>query len=161
LPLSASPDELPDELPPELTPEEPSPELPLDDPPELPPEEPPLEPHHRRNHRPNPCRVRAPRAIMAAQDLDIAFLDVFLQGQETSVELSRELAEKAIPVLFVTGNEQECRNHRARAIGYIEKPFGRRTMIAALNLIEGLREGKPLPAEDPDGLILFRQQNAA
>jgi two-component system response regulator HydG len=101
------------------------------------------------------------RAIMAAQDLDIAFLDLFLQGQETSVELSRELAEKAIPVLFVTGNEQECRNHRARAVGYIEKPFGRRTMIAALDLVEALREGKPLPAEDPDGLILFRQQHAA
>jgi DNA-binding response OmpR family regulator len=101
------------------------------------------------------------RAIMAAQDLDVAFLDVFLQGQETSVELSRELAEKAIPVLFVTGNEQECRNHRARAVGYIEKPFGRRTMIAALDLVEALREGKPLPAEDPDGLILFRQQHAA
>jgi DNA-binding response OmpR family regulator len=101
------------------------------------------------------------RAIMAAQDLDVAFLDVFLQGQETSVELSRELAEKAIPVLFVTGNEQECRNHRARAVGYIEKPFGRRTMIAALDLVEALRAGKPLPAEDPDGLILFRQQHAA
>jgi two-component system response regulator HydG len=101
------------------------------------------------------------RAIMAAQDLDIAFLDLFLQGQETSVELSRELAEKAIPVLFVTGNEQECRNHQARAVGYIEKPFGRRTMIAALDLVEALREGKPLPAEDPDGLILFRQQHAA
>jgi DNA-binding response OmpR family regulator len=101
------------------------------------------------------------RAIMAAQDLDIAFLDLFLQGQETSVELSRELAEKAIPVLFVTGNEQECRNHRARAVGYIEKPFGRRTMIAALDLVEALRAGKPLPAEDPDGLILFRQQHAA
>jgi two-component system response regulator HydG len=101
------------------------------------------------------------RAIMAAQDLDIAFLDLFLQGQETSVELSRELAEKAIPVLFVTGNEQECRNHRARAVGYIEKPFGRRTMIAALDLVGALRAGKPLPAEDPDGLILFRQQHAA
>ena len=101
------------------------------------------------------------RAIMAAQDLDIAFLDLFLQGQETSVELSRELAEKAIPVLFVTGNEQECRNHQARAVGYIEKPFGRRTMIAALDLVEALRAGKPLPAEDPDGLILFRQQHAA
>jgi two-component system response regulator HydG len=101
------------------------------------------------------------RAIMAAQDLDIAFLDLFLQGQETSVELSRELAEKAIPVLFVTGNEQECRNHQARAVGYIEKPFGRGTMIAALDLVEALRDGKPLPAEDPDGLILFRQQHAA
>jgi hypothetical protein len=88
--------------------------------------------------------------------IDLAMIDVFLRNRENALGLSRELSEAGVSILFATGNPKECEAHRRWAVGCIQKPFGWETIRVALDVVERVRDGKPLPSQVPPGITLYR-----
>ena len=99
--------------------------------------------------------VAEARTIAASTVPDVALTDVFLRDGQSSSAVSQELADAGVFIVFATGNPGELTADRQWAIGCIHKPFGRQTLVAALDLLQGLRRGKPLPSNSPAGIELY------
>ena len=79
--------------------------------------------------------------LLAHQKPDFAFVDIQLIDGPTGVEIGRNLAENAIPFVFVTGNLKRIPDDFAGAMGAIEKPYTMNGLQNALGYLSGRLNG--------------------
>jgi DNA-binding response OmpR family regulator len=85
------------------------------------------------------------------QAIDCVLLDVNL-ADGNGLEVARAAQQADVPVLLVTG---ECpAEARALAVGCLAKPYAQRDLLAAIEAIEAVREGRA-PRRLPAGFALF------
>jgi DNA-binding response OmpR family regulator len=90
--------------------------------------------------------------VMADRQIDLILTDIQIAGEGTGVDVAREAANRAIPVLFVTGN---CTAEaKALALGCLAKPYSERVLLDALAAIDGHLQGKA-PKRLPEELTLY------
>jgi len=84
--------------------------------------------------------------------VDLILSDVRLQGERTGLDLAKAAANRAIPILFVTGHKPSA-GAASHAIGCLAKPFSERALKSALDCVEQVLAGeKPKP---PKGMTLY------
>lgn len=89
--------------------------------------------------------------LVAAEGIDLLLVDVAL-SDGSGIDVAQAAQARGIPVLFVTGN---CPGEaRALAAGCLAKPYPQRDLLAAIDAIEAVIEGKK-PRKLPGGLSLF------
>lgn len=84
---------------------------------------------------------------------DLGLLDINIVGQETGIDVSRDLHARHVPCVFVSGNYLDD-NAKKYAVGSLAKPY---TLDALIEVVEFVRcqiAGNELPAL-PRGLVLF------
>lgn len=80
--------------------------------------------------------VAAARAAAAAHRLDAALIDVNLAGDETGVDLARELKQTwGAPCVFLSGDVAQAARHAGDVAGVVFKPYSGHEVIAALDRI--------------------------
>ncbi|WP_176591169.1 response regulator [Sphingobium sp. EM0848] len=91
-------------------------------------------------------------SVIEEESVDLVIADVMLHGRKTGIDLARFAAGKGVSVLFVTG---ACPvDAREVALGCLTKPYAPRDLLAAIEVLDALLRGKPLP-RFPEGLHLF------
>ncbi len=90
-------------------------------------------------------------ATLDREQVDLILSDVRLTGERTGIDLARIALERGIPILFVTGHPPD--NVAELALGCLIKPYGGRTLIAALQAVDKHLTGKK--AKPPKGLTLY------
>jgi two-component system, LytTR family, response regulator len=86
--------------------------------------------------------VAAARAVLAAQEVDVIFLDIQMP-QETGLALARELAQRENPplVIFATAyNEHAIEAFEVHALDYLLKPFDDQRLAQALERAAAMLE---------------------
>jgi len=85
------------------------------------------------------------------QDIDLVLVDVSL-SDGSGIDVAQAAYAKGFPVLFVTGN---CPGEaRALAAGCLSKPYPQRDLLAAIEAIEAVADGKK-PKRLPGSFNLF------
>ncbi len=92
---------------------------------------------------------------LAAEEPDLALVDVNLRDGETGPEIAVRLRERGVAVLFVTANPRMLEGAKADAIGVLTKPCDEELVVAAVEYALSARQGVVLPAP-PAGLTLLR-----
>lgn len=91
-------------------------------------------------------------AIEADEELDLVLVDVNL-ADGSGVAVAQAAQARGVAVLFVTGN---CPTEaRTLAIGCLAKPYAQRDLLAAIDAIEALIEGRQ-PGRLPGSFSLFQ-----
>lgn len=97
---------------------------------------------------------RVAEAIAVVSDgraIDLVLVDVTL-ADGSGVEVARAAHDRAIPVLFVTG---QCPGEaEALAAGCLSKPYTQKALLGAIGAIEASLDGKR-PRRLPSGFQLF------
>jgi DNA-binding NtrC family response regulator len=68
---------------------------------------------------------------------DIVLVDIFLKGNQTGIDLARQLDKKNIPFIFLTANSNAITMKEALAtnpFGFLVKPFREREILMTLNI---------------------------
>lgn len=72
----------------------------------------------------------------------LALVDIDLEGGRSGAELADELhTHHAIPVLFATGQLEQARTCRDRALGVLNKPFSPGDAVAAVEAVDAWLQG--------------------
>jgi DNA-binding response OmpR family regulator len=95
--------------------------------------------------------AQAVQVIRAEEDVDLVLVDISL-ADGSGLDVAHEAHGAGIPVLFVTGACPE--GARNVAAGCLAKPYAQRDLLAAINAIEAVLEGKK-PKKLPNGFSLF------
>jgi DNA-binding response OmpR family regulator len=94
----------------------------------------------------------AAREVIEAEELDLVLTDITLAGEGSGVDVARAAGARQVPVLIVTGNCSE--EARGVALGCLAKPYSERTLLAALQALDALLQGRP-PRRVPEQLTLY------
>lgn len=87
------------------------------------------------------------------QEIDLVLVDVAL-SDGSGVDVAKAAHARGIQILFVTGN---CPGEaRAIAAGCLSKPYPQRDLLAAIDAIEAVTEGKT-PKRLPGSFSLFKK----
>jgi len=89
--------------------------------------------------------------IRGDNDVDLILVDISL-ADGSGLDVAHAAYEAGIPVLFVTGSCPE--GARTVAAGCLSKPYAQRDLLAAINVIEAVLEGRK-PKRLPGGFSLF------
>jgi DNA-binding response OmpR family regulator len=93
------------------------------------------------------------RVMEEGAEIDLVLVDVDL-SDGSGVTVAQAAHERGIQVLFVTGN---CPGEaRALAAGCLSKPYPQRDLVAAIDAIEAVVDGKA-PKRLPGSFSLFRK----
>ena len=95
--------------------------------------------------------AEAVQVIRADEDVDLVLVDISL-ADGSGIDVAHEAHGAGIPVLFVTGACPE--GARNVAAGCLAKPYAQRDLLAAIDAIEAVLEGKK-PKKLPGGFSLF------
>ena len=96
-------------------------------------------------------RVADAMAAVQAGGIDLMLVDVSL-ADGSGLDVAREAHRLQIPVIFVTG---ECpAGAEEVAVACLSKPYAQRTLLAAIQAVEAVIEGKA-PKRLPSGFRLF------
>ncbi|HEX8445269.1 MAG TPA: response regulator [Sphingomonas sp.] len=96
-------------------------------------------------------RVGEALRFIATGDLDLVLADIRL-SDGSGLDVARAAREKAIPLLFVTG---QCPPEaRGLAMGVLVKPYSHRELVAAIDALDARIAGRPAK-RPPPGLSLF------
>lgn len=94
----------------------------------------------------------AMRVIGEGGEIDLVLVDVNL-SDGSGIDVARAAQRQGIAVLFVTGH---CPGEaRALAAGCLAKPYPQRDLLAAIEAIEAVIEGRTVPRRLPDSFSLF------
>lgn len=96
-------------------------------------------------------RYRDAAETLEAEQVDLVLSDVRLRGDRSGIDLAMLARVKRIPVLFVTGAPPE--NAAEFAIGCLQKPYGDRTLKAALAAVDKFLAGEKV--SPPKGLTFY------
>ncbi|MDB5705411.1 MAG: response regulator [Sphingomonas bacterium] len=91
------------------------------------------------------------QVIRGEGDVELVLVDISL-ADGSGLDVAHAAYEAGIPVLFVTGACPE--GARAVAAGCLSKPYAQRDLLAAIDAIEAVLEGKK-PKRLPGGFSLF------
>ena len=96
------------------------------------------------------------KAIALAREVkpDLALVDIHLAQGSMGIDAARQMTTWGIPCLFVTSFREEVEPSREYGIGCLPKPFSQGTLIAAVNAVQAIVDGKP-PGKIPDTMELF------
>jgi DNA-binding response OmpR family regulator len=90
-------------------------------------------------------------------DLDLVVADVSLAGERNGephgIAVARLAHEHGVAVLFVTGACPAEARHLAA--GCLSKPYTQRDLLGAMETIDAMLRGAPLPRSKPRALSLF------
>jgi two-component system response regulator HydG len=81
--------------------------------------------------------VSEARAIIAAEKPEIVFLDIFLQGRETGIDLAKKLQTLDIAFVYLSANSNKQTLDAAKATnpyGFLVKPFRERDVLIMLDI---------------------------
>ena len=93
--------------------------------------------------------------IAASQPVDLALVDINLDGRRNGVELARELLVTCgVPALFLSGDGNKARTGGDVAIAYLRKPYTEQEVLTAVEVAQGIIESERRAAGQP-GLELF------
>src|SRR5688500_12869369 len=93
------------------------------------------------------------KALRLAQEqpVDLALLDIDLGRGGNGVDLARCLCERqGLPCLFASGSTHEARDARDVALGLLNKPYGSKEVVLAVEAA-GVLMGGRTPAQAPAG----------
>ncbi len=85
---------------------------------------------------------------------DLALVDIHLADGPTGVEVGRLLAERGIPVVFMTANARRIPGDFSGAIGIISKPYSQAGVAEALRFLVGAVKNPPPEDVPPPSLVL-------
>lgn len=91
--------------------------------------------------------------IHGDNDIDLVLVDVSL-ADGSGIDVAHAANQASIPVLFVTGSCPD--GARDVAAGCLSKPYAQRDLLAAIQAIEAVLEGKK-PKRLPGGFSLFEK----
>lgn len=74
-------------------------------------------------------------------EVDLALVDVHLADGPTGTEVGRQLADKGVSVLFITGNPTMIYGAAPRAVGVLAKPADEHLIEGAVRYALSRREG--------------------
>ena len=77
------------------------------------------------------ARVQQAIAVIYAEEIDLAVLDVNLNG-EKSYPVAEALKERGVPFIFSSGYGKDTMPDHFRAVPMLQKPYGQATLVAAL-----------------------------
>lgn len=81
--------------------------------------------------------------IIKKESPDILLLDIQIKGSYSGIELAQKVRHLKIPVIFITGMDDEKVYQEAKSIGphaYLIKPFNKLTLETAIdNVVESMR----------------------
>jgi DNA-binding response OmpR family regulator len=107
----------------------------------------------------------AKRALQIAAETPpaVAVVDIELRDKTNGMELAKILKDRwGTGVLFVSGyhrtitEEDLIAQHEFSGIGFLAKPFGDEELLAAVQVVRLIKEGKkPAPENIPESLHLF------
>jgi len=92
--------------------------------------------------------------VMLNEKLDLILTDISLAGEGSGIDVAKEAANRAIPVLFVTGNCTE--EAKALAVGCLAKPYSGKILLAALSAVDAHLQGRKL-RRLPQELTIYEQ----
>lgn len=98
-------------------------------------------------------RVADARAVLnrVGVDVDLVLADVRL-ADGSGIEVAKAAAERAVPVMFVTGT---CPPEaRTLAIGFLAKPYMERDLLSAIEVVDAVKAGRRTKRL-PQGFELF------
>jgi DNA-binding response OmpR family regulator len=91
--------------------------------------------------------------IASGRSLDLVLVDITL-ADGSGLDVARAAFARAIPALFVSG---QCpAEAQAFASGCLAKPYAQRDLLAAIQAVEAVAEGRT-PKRLPPGLRLFER----
>jgi DNA-binding response OmpR family regulator len=94
----------------------------------------------------------AMRVIEEGGEIDLVLVDVNL-SDGSGIDVARAAHGQGIAVLFVTGH---CPGEaQALAAGCLAKPYPQRDLLAAIDAIEAVIEGREMPRRLPGSFSLF------
>jgi len=91
--------------------------------------------------------------IHGDNEIDLILVDISL-ADGSGLDVAHAAHQVSIPVLFVTGSCPE--GARSVAVGCLAKPYAQRDLLAAIQVIEAVLEGKK-PRRLPGGFSLFEK----
>ncbi|MCW3847740.1 response regulator [Sphingomonas sp. LB-2] len=87
------------------------------------------------------------------QEIDLVLADVSL-SDGSGIDVAKAAHARGFPILFVTGN---CPGEaRALAAGCLSKPYPQRDLLAAIDAIEAVEDGRK-PKRLPGSFSLFKK----
>ena len=91
------------------------------------------------------------------EDVDLALIDVNLEGNDEGIEVARQLkARFSIPSLFVSGQVAAAQRHRDVALGLMKKPFPPLDLLRAIEAVAYVIGGSSSSTTSPPpALTLF------
>lgn len=94
-------------------------------------------------------------AIAAHSPVDLALLDINLDGRSDGVQLARSLLTNwGVPAVFVSGDESKALGGADVGLAYLRKPYSQHAVLAAVEVAEGIIETERKAANAP-GLELL------
>ena len=93
--------------------------------------------------------------LAAAEQPDLAFVDVNLGEDQSGIELVQHLRGRyETEIVFTTASQRRLPNDFCGAVGVVEKPFTRNGLVAAIRFIIARLENTPGMLRKPDSLTL-------
>lgn len=92
--------------------------------------------------------------------LDLAFVDINLEGHDEGIELARTLRDNChVPCIFVSGQSASARANRDAAVGFLCKPYSLEELARSALFVEALARGEgPPPPDAPASLEVFNRK---
>lgn len=88
--------------------------------------------------------------------VELALLDIDMQGPGDGVIIARHLREMDIPSVFVSGQSGVAHDNSQLAMGFIGKPFNPADIAGSIAVLDALIHGeRPPPPPIPGALYLF------
>ncbi|MFD1142393.1 sigma 54-interacting transcriptional regulator [Larkinella insperata] len=81
--------------------------------------------------------VAEARGMIGQRKPDMVLLDIYLKGQETGIDLAKELEDSTIPFIFISANDNRSILEQVKATqpsGYIVKPFREKDILTTLEI---------------------------
>ncbi|HVU99553.1 MAG TPA: sigma-54 dependent transcriptional regulator [Puia sp.] len=81
--------------------------------------------------------VKAANEKIRTENPEFVFVDIFLKGTETGIDLAHQLREQNIPFIYLSANSDQATLEAARAThpyGFLVKPFRERDILATLDI---------------------------
>jgi DNA-binding response OmpR family regulator len=91
--------------------------------------------------------------LRRSEDVDLVLVDVRL-SDGSGIDVARAAHGAGVPAIFVTGQSPE--GGREVAAGCLSKPYSPRDLLAAIEVVETVLDGRS-PKRVPAGFTLFRR----
>lgn len=104
------------------------------------------------------CAEEAYEIVSTEPNVELALVDVNLEGGDEGVEVARHLRTRfGIPSLFVSGQVATVQRHSELALGWMKKPFPPADLLRAIKAITSADPALLSPQSLPPALTLFTQ----
>lgn len=94
--------------------------------------------------------------LAAENVLDVAVVDIDLNGRHEGLQLARDLRGLGVATVFVSGEAAAARANADAAFGFLPKPYTSRDVLGAIEVVAQMGRGeRPPPPSVPLSMELF------